>query len=421
MKIKRPIYILRKGLVLLPFILLFLAEILNFTNNSLGALIKVLAILYMLFYSIAYEQFNRNLVFVTLLFIPFLFYHIFISFNYFAALESGLRYIFPIVILFYGFSVRKHYKTIIGFIIIYALINDIYQIYVYYNWANGVQHQWFYRQIPGTDTYSSNSSMGILRGVGLLGFFATFGFLNLIAFFLTREFYRGKYKIGLLIIFSLGLLSSISFKTIGAFVVLLFILSKHKLKLLGGILGLILITITLFPQKGKEFKAQAVFRIKAYITEGNSARADSYRVMFQDIADLRLLGRGAGSFGGAASTEYKSPVYKEVNFNWYRTPDLATTDTYYPHLFVELGIIGALLYLLIIVTPILKRHYTKEVLLLIFAIYFGLLFESFFSFALNNTGYLMLSLILIYPILEYEKNPVHRKLIEPRPKIDRGS
>lgn len=394
---------LEKFLVLLPFLMVFAAEILHFTHRSYGTALKAMSVLYMLIYSFGKNRFPGRLVEASALFLPFFIYHILISFNLQAAFESALRYVFPIAILFYSYAIRKYYKLIIGFILVYALLSNLYQVVVYYKWAMGVP-QWFYSHVPGTNIYYGNKTMGILRGVGLLGFFATYGFLNLIAFFLTREFYSGRYKKLLLLIFAIGLLCSISFKAIGTFLVLLVALSKHKLKLLAGVVVLLLATIFIFPEKSNNFKNQVVFRVKTYITEGNSARAESYRVMFNDIAHFRLFGRGVGSFGGAASTTFHSPVYQEVGFNWYDTPNLATTDTYFPHLFVEMGLIGGLLYLLITMVPLLKRHYLKSVLLLLFAIYFGLFFESFFSFALNNTGYLMLSLVLIYPILQYEKD-----------------
>ncbi|MNL24573.1 hypothetical protein D3C87_1460160 [compost metagenome] len=92
-------------------------------------------------------------------------------------------------------------------------------------------------------------------------------------------------------------------------------------------------------------------KIAFYITQGNSARSESYRVMFESLLQPNFLGEGLGSFGGPASTRYDSPLYQKYNFNWYGLEEqLATTDTLYPHIFVELGIFGGLLYLLFIFT-----------------------------------------------------------------------
>src|SRR5690606_25568802 len=116
------------------------------------------------------------------------------------------------------------------------------------------------------------------------------GFLNLVAYFLTKQFYYGKRKKLLLILFVLGIFSSLSFKAIGAFVFLLFLLSEYKGKILTGIVFLSLIILVIFPKKVTTFIDEFSIRIESYVTEGNSARAESYRVMFRDIADFRLIG-----------------------------------------------------------------------------------------------------------------------------------
>ncbi|ASO04886.1 O-antigen ligase family protein [Arenibacter algicola] len=390
-------------LVLLPFILVFISEIISFRNQHVGSIFKLAAICYMLLYSLFHLKFEKKLIISIAVFLPIFFFHIIISFNINAAIEEAIRYFFPIIVLMYGFTIRKYYLLIIYFIIGYGLINNCYQLIVYINWLRDVPVQWFYLKVVNSDIYYYNSTMGVIRAVGLLGFFAVYGFLNLISFFLTRNFYHGKYKNTLLTIFAFGVLSSLSFKAIGVFLFLLLLLSNQKIKLLIGILFLVVFSIVLFPQKSLDFSNQLTLRIKTYITEGNSARAESYKVMFNDMADFRLMGRGIGSFGGASSTHYDSPVYDEVNFNWYKTPYLATTDTYFPHVFVEMGILGGLLYFLVIMSPIMKRYYSKNVLLMLFTIYVSLFFDSLFSFALNNLAYLMLSLIFIYPILEYDR------------------
>ncbi|MGB5982574.1 MAG: O-antigen ligase family protein [Nonlabens sp.] len=237
-----------------------------------------------------------------------------------------------------------------------------------------------------------------------MGFFGTYGFLNVITYFLTKQFYFRKYKKTILIICVFGVFASLSFKAIGAFLFLLFILNKNKLKLFFIAFSISVMGIVIFPKRTYDLAESLTYRIQTYITEGNSARSESYRVMFEDITDFKFIGRGVGSFGGASSTRYDSPVYNEVKFNWYDTKHLATTDTYFPHVFVELGIIGGMIYILTIMIPLFKRRYLKSVLLFVFVVYFALFFDSLFSFAMNNLGYLMVSLILVYPILEYQKN-----------------
>ncbi len=394
---------MKKAAIILPFIIVFIGEILNFTHPSAGSITKLLAIVYMAGFVFINNKYGKNLVVATFLFLPFLIVGILISFNLFAALEATLRYMFPIVVLFYSFSIKNYAKLVLTIIVAYALLSNIYQIFIYIQWVNGVSPLWFYNHIEvnGRNIYWANTTMGILRGVGLTGFFALYGFLNLIAFFIIKILYHGKFKNALLVIFFLGLFASLSFKAIGVFFFILFITSKYKLNFLIGFIVFLVASITIIPAKTKDFTEQLIFRIETYITEGNSARSDSYRVMFEDIANFNLIGRGAGSFGGAASTKYDSPVYAKVNFNWHGLNHLATTDTYYPHLFVELGILGALTYLIILFTPLIHGT-SREKWLVIIAIYLALLFDSLFSFALNNLAFLMLSLVLLYPILNYK-------------------
>jgi hypothetical protein len=129
-----------------------------------------------------------------------------------------------------------------------------------------------------------------------------------------------------------------------------------------------------------------------------------------------LFGRGVGVFGGPASTSYNSTFYKGVGFDWYDTAwlNLTTTDTYLPHLFVELGIIGGLLYLAILITPLFRKRLTEK-LMIVLVIYFCLFFDMLFSFSLNNLEYLLFSLVFVYPILAYQqrqKNLIEKVQIE---------
>ena len=202
-----------------------------------------------------------------------------------------------------------------------------------------------------------------------------------------------------------GLLGSISFKAFGAFLIVLALYYYKKLYKVAGYLLLLLIGIYFtYPKKINLFIENLILRIQLYITEGNSARSESYRVMLNEFGNFNIFGRGVGMFGGPASTKYNSPYYSEVSFNWYDSAwlNLPTTDTYLPHLFVELGIIGGFAYLVVLVTPILKTKINNK-MKLVLVIYFCLFFDMLFSFSLNNLEYLLFSLIFVYPILNYEE------------------
>ena len=390
-------------LILLPFVLVYIGSILTAFNKELSTVLKISAFLYMLSYVIIHQKFNRNLLFSTLLFLPLLLYGILISFNIKAGLTDGIRYLFPIIILFYSYSIKKHFKVLLAFIIVFVIINFITQLFNYYYWHQG-GIQWFYYTTSDGMRWV-NKTAGILRSTGTVVFFGFFGFFNLIAFFIINKFYSGRYKNILLGITLFGLLGSLSFKAFGAFLIVLAIYYYKKVYKIAGYLLLLLIGVYFaYPTKMNLLVENLILRIQLYITKGNSARSESYRVMLNEFGNFNIFGRGVGAFGGPASTKYDSPFYSEVNFNWYDTAwlNLPTTDTYPPHLFVELGIVGGMVYFLVLITPILKTKINKK-MMLVLAIYFCLFFDMLVSFSLNNLEYLLFSLVFVYPILNYEE------------------
>jgi hypothetical protein len=390
-------------LILLPFILVYLGSTLTAFDKGLSSLLKFGAFTYMLLYIIMNRKFNKNLFFFTIIFIPFLLYGILISFSLKAGIDDGVRYLFPIVTLFYSYSIKKHFKVLLYFIIAFVLLNFITQLFnYYYSLQGGIQ--WFYYATEDGYRYV-NKTAGILRATGTVVFFGFFGFFNLIAFFVINKFYIGKYKDFLLGITLFGLLGSISFKALGAFFIVLVVYYYKKIyKIAGYLLILVIGVYFTYPAKINLFLENLILRIQLYITTGNSARSESYRVMFNEFADFNLFGRGVGAFGGPASTKYNSPFYGEVNFNWFDAAwlNLSTTDTYLPHLFVELGIVGGILYFLVLITPLLKTKMNNK-MMLVLVIYFCLFFDMLFSFSLNNLEYLFFSLIFVYPILNYNE------------------
>jgi len=390
-------------LILLPFILVYLGSTLTAFDKGLSSLLKFGAFTYMLLYIIMNRKFNKNLFFFTIIFIPFLLYGILISFSLKAGIDDGVRYLFPIVTLFYSYSIKKHFKVLLYFIIAFVLLNFITQLFnYYYSLQGGIQ--WFYYATEDGYRYV-NKTAGILRATGTVVFFGFFGFFNLIAFFIINKFYIGKYKDFLLGITLFGLLGSISFKALGAFFIVLVVYYYKKIyKIAGYLLILVIGVYFTYPAKINLFLENLILRIQLYITTGNSARSESYRVMFNEFADFNLFGRGVGAFGGPASTKYNSPFYGEVNFNWFDAAwlNLSTTDTYLPHLFVELGIVGGILYFLVLITPLLKTKMNNK-MMLVLVIYFCLFFDMLFSFSLNNLEYLFFSLIFVYPILNYNE------------------
>ncbi|WP_343486902.1 O-antigen ligase family protein [Allomuricauda sp. d1] len=383
--------------LLLPFICILIAEAVAIQNEDIGSAIKAGVVLYMFLFVVARGKFPNMFFKVFLLFLPFFIWSLFVSFDYRAALSEGFRYLFPLIALVYGYAIRKKAHRLILYFIFFVVLNDLWQIINYINWSRGVT-QWFYRfKWDGNRGYFQSN--GMIRATGLVVFFGLFGFINLIAFFITKQFYKGKQKKFLLWLFAISIFLSFSYKTIGAFLAILFFESKNKLKLVGGMLVTLIAAILIIPKQVVVFWDNLVLRVKFYITEGNSARAESYRVMFEDIKEFNLLGRGIGSFGGPSSVAYNSPVYGEVGYDWYETPHLTTTDTYFPHLFVEMGLFGGLAYLLVIFSPVILRVRISKKIQVVYYIYFAMIFDALFSYALNNLSFVLVSLVWIYPLL----------------------
>lgn len=393
--------IVDKFLIILPFLLIYIGTAFQNTNASLSSLLKIFGFGYMVFYIFLNQKINKNLLFGTIIFLPFLIYGIYNSFNIKAGLSDGIRYLFPIITLYYSYSIRHYLPLLINFIVFFVLINLFVQFINYINWIRGVD-QWFYYETSDGLRYY-NETAGIIRATGIVVFFGFFGFFNLIALFLIKEFYKGKYKKIILGVCLMGMILSVSYKTFVAFfIILIFYYYKTFIKLLPLLIMGFVTVLAIFPKAFDSIIKDIVLRFTVYISEGTSMRAESYRVMFQEINNFNLFGKGIGSFGGPASIQYNSPYYQEIYFYWYDTTwlELPTTDTYPPHVFVELGIIGGLIYFFLLCIPLIRNRFDKS-LIITFIIYFTLFSDMLFSFSLNNLEFLMFSLVFIYPILNY--------------------
>ncbi|WP_172966828.1 O-antigen ligase family protein [Patiriisocius marinistellae] len=384
----------------MPFLLIFAGGAFMNTNKDIGTIIKFSGFGYMIFYAIIHLKFNKNLITATSIFIPFLLYGIIISFNIKAGISDGLRYLFPLIILFYSYSIKKQFPILLKFVVFFVILNFVVQLVNYANWIRGVE-QWFYYKRDGYTSFSQVA--GILRGTGVVVFFGFYGFLNLISYIIISKYYKGKYKMLILSFAVFGILASISYKTVGTFLIILFIYHyKHFVKLLSGLLILALIIFISFAEEGLFFLENFMLRIKLYITGSRTARSESYRVMLEEIKSFNFFGEGVGTFGGPGSIKYNSPYYFEKSYKWYDAEwlNLITTDTYYPHPIVELGIIGGLVYLTSLCIPLLQKKISSRLAILAL-IYFAIFFDSLFSFSLNNPEFLMYSIVFAYPILHY--------------------
>lgn len=404
----------RPFFVLVPFILIFGGTI--FQNTDLAEITsktKILAFFYMIAYVVYQRKIEVNLLLISILFFPFWLHALFNNpYNFDAAVGDGIRYLFPIVTLFYSYSIRNYFPLLLKFIVFFIVVNFLVQLFNYFFWLQGAKDQWFYYTMPDGARWG-NSTAGILRATGSVVLFALYGFLSLVGFFIIQKYYHHKYKKLLLALCLFGLFMSFSYKAIGAFaVILIFYYYKKLYKIFIYVaLGMVALYFS-YPKMINNIVKDTTLRMSLYVTEGNSARSESYRVMIDEIKNGNWFGKGAGVFGGPASTEFNSPYYQEVGYNWYDAAwmGLKTTDTYPPHPFVELGTIGAIVYFLLLFVPLIKPKITQNYKMVLI-IYFCLMTDMLVSFSLNNLEYLFFSLVFVYPIFNYQPQNIIQESI----------
>lgn len=96
------------------------------------------------------------------------------------------------------------------------------------------------------------------------------------------------------------------------------------------------------------------------------ARLALYRVAFQIIIDNFPFGVGFGRYGGNISSMFYSPIYDKYNLSLIQglsqdSPGFIS-DTYWPHIFGELGLFGGISYLILLILIFFNcvQSYKKE-------------------------------------------------------------
>jgi len=262
----------------------------------------------------------------------------FISFSYSAAIDELLRFLFPITIIISLYKI-KNLDSVAIFFIFLVITNNIYQVYAYFA---------YFTELP--TLVKERIDIGfMLRAQGWVGYFSLFGFINFCALLLvSKTNIIQKNREILQILFFSFLIFSTSIKGIfGLFIYAAFFFNKKNLVITFSMATAIFyFWVTSENEVATEIYKLMDYKFSVYIFVGESARFDSYRVMLESLLSGNFTGEGLGSFGGPASTKFNSPLYDKYNFNWFGLDTLlTTTDTLYPHIFVELGLIGGFLYL----------------------------------------------------------------------------
>ncbi|CAH7413023.1 conserved membrane hypothetical protein [Vibrio chagasii] len=379
--------------------LVYISELFVGINQSISTLFK-LSVLALILIEIFRKKRLPN---VTLIFIPFLVLCIppfYMSFSKEAAITEFIRYLNPLLIIILCYLYKEKYLKVGNTIYYIAITNNLYMIYAYIAFHVGLPtflQPWY-------------DSGLFIRAYGWIGEVAIFAYLNLCCFIMSflKEFSRFiKYRP----LFFIFVLLSFSYKAFPMLLIaLVFFYYKRKFfiptiviiscALIYLNLDLIVSIISL----GKE-------KVDYYILVGNSARYESYRVMFESLLNGNLVGEGIGSFGGPSSTIFDSPVYEKYYFDWYGLSGLLkTTDTFYPHVFVELGLIGGIAYFLALIYPIFKLFKSskrdKRESICFLLVVFSLFLDALWSFNLTSFSYILPCFAFVIGGLSFEEKNI---------------
>ena len=375
-------------LKLSPVILLIVAGFLSFVSKTVSDYLTIIACIGCVIFSIL--NFKEIPYYLKLAFLITLLYLIGISigtYSLMAAVQDGIRYLLPFIVLFYGLAFSNRFALLLKYLLLIILLNNCYQFICYIIYAINIDL--FYNL-----GNSANTVKGVLRAGGLTHSFDFFGFLNLIGFYLCYQFYHKKYAY----LFVVFLMLSLSFKYIILFFVLLVWLKEFKSLLLITLFSVSVVSLN--QSLNTKIQDGISEKYNRFFVNYNSPRPESYRILHKHLKTKTVVfAEGVGVFGGPASTANNSQYYKKVDFDWHGRP-FATTDTYYPHLFIELGLIQGLIYLFLVFGLfIIEYKYLKKIgfIVVIFLI------SNILNFSMNNFLFLIFSFVLILPLLHSQK------------------
>jgi hypothetical protein len=307
------------------------------------------------------------------------------TFNSSAGTDELLRFMFPVVITVSIYAYRDRIESLLYALVAIAITNDIFQCYFYLSYLTGLPLLLPVRLDSGV----------MLRAQGWIGFFSEFAFINFCAFIVCWQ--TGRSRMSKLLGYVFVVFSILAFSLKLTVVLALYpLLGRNWSTRLKIFLGIALTGLVLVETGALDsFLDITESKIALYLTQGDSARSESYRVMFESLSKGNFLGEGLGGFGGPASTKYNSPLYAKYNFNWFGMEgQIKTTDTFYPHLFVELGVFGGIVWLSFVLLYGQGRYKEKMWIYLVFAF----CFDNVASMGFVSPAYVFSALTVMYAL-----------------------
>ncbi|MBN3804557.1 hypothetical protein GXB81_16090 [Paraburkholderia sp. Ac-20336] len=306
------------------------------------------------------------------------------TFNVSAGLDELMRFMVPMGLSVALFAYRKRLSPVVFMFFAVVVSNDIFQCYFYVAYL---------LKLPLLIPVRTDSGI-YLRAQGWIGFFSVFGFINFCAFILCLHYRPSKQSRRWAWVFLVFSLLSFSFKIFATLAVYAAVSRRLNIRsILSVLVGLLALVGAYLVGWLDGLIQVATTKLSFYVVAGNSARAESYRVMFESLGKWNFLGEGLGSFGGPASVRYHSPLYSRYHFNWYGLQNtVSTTDTFYPHLFVEMGMIGGVIWLWFMLSygQLNRRNRIWMFIVAAFC------FDNIFSMSFVSASYVFAALLLMY-------------------------
>lgn len=312
---------------------------------------------------------------------------VFNTYDMAASFNAMARYLIPLLFLLYGLVYRDKVDELASAVFALAIANNLVQCVAYVFYVSDIAF------LP-VDVLTG----ALPRATGLAGI-CGYSLVNyacaVISFFCLEERVRLR---SCLFFFVFGL-ASFSFKAMPSYGLLGLLMLRLRNRAAIASVAVVVMCVAVLAWveiRTGSLSREIVSRYYAYGVDDTSARRDSYRVMFESLGGGNVLGEGLGCFGGPVSTKYNSPTYQKYDFSWGECISMTTTDTYFPHVFVELGLVGGLLYLGMFALPAMQgaRRDRSVFLLPYFALCFGLFVEGIASFSVQSFDSIVISSLL---------------------------
>ncbi len=375
------------------------------TETPYGSLLKTSALIYAgIIIIINFEKIlnNKGLIAYTTIFTLWLSYEYTISFDYEAASMAAGKYLVPLTLLILGFIAKNKLMVIIYCVLAITVLNDLAQLFAVYPMqflqivacrlpyegafvcrASGLTDTAMYEMMNFS---SAVISLYLIERhkFKLVTFFCFMGMLSLLI--------KSIVIFGLLFIYAIFFIRNQN--TLGSE-----IRTSNFLMKIAITGSLSILTFLYLYQSGTIFEFMLTDRIQRYADLSSSTdRVLSYIAMIDSIKSLNIFGEGLGEFGGPASVIFNAPIHMKYIPN---TSQLMTTDTYYPHLIIEWGILGSLVFLFMFFLPIISNKPPRTHRAVYYILIGFIFYSAIVTYAMEDLYRMSMIIPLLYPLAKF--------------------